>query len=722
MRAPTDTVPARVREPTRPEGAGEEPVTWTRRIRRHLPALAVIAVAGGMVAAFYLGLYWVKRYNMPIGWDTPRYLDQVNLVAAHGLRGVPAQLPPPIKTLPSRGAFPILTLSLSSLFGVSTFASATVVPPAAAAALALAAGALVTSTLRKGVWSAAAVTLLVGTSAVAIRLMAPETYTDNLVAATIFVAALVPLVVSATGGTGFLAACLLLGAGSIAHSLSFGVVAASILLAALALGPRSWRAWRLGAAPTQTQSVRLAGATAGGAALGAVTIFGILRAAPDSPKLTRGELTKKLREDVPLYRYWFTLPLAALGGVALWRAPRGRDQGTREERSEAAKSVEPAAAQRAGDATGVTAPRLLIILFLAWSAVTVAGLALYAAGRNAPAHRFLSFLIPLPVLGAVAILWLAGLLRRRAGRGVAVGMVAVVIAGSVVLGHHDLYSTLAGPTRGVEWLDPAKVQDAATAAAYLDAAKVPDGAPVVFVVDDQGPNPLSYVPEMTYMLRAVLPADRLPTAYIYVGNPETYLQGRPTYRAHPKTYDVNVNRFWPTIQRLLPQRPVALLLSAYNPMYRAEAARHPERVVAPHVIALAGPRTANPISAPPIPTGPRGGRQGALLGAGALLVLALAGWGWAGALLPRSLRPFETLALAPAFGLAFLIMGGIAADALGVRLVGLPGATVVVAVGVAGAALALLRMRRRRGSDAGDGDALLPATPSGNAPAPAGEP
>ena len=64
------------------------------RIREQLPSLILIAVAGGLVAAFFLALYAVKQYPMPIGWDTPRYLDQTNLVAAHGLAGVPQHLPP----------------------------------------------------------------------------------------------------------------------------------------------------------------------------------------------------------------------------------------------------------------------------------------------------------------------------------------------------------------------------------------------------------------------------------------------------------------------------------------------------------------------------------------------------------------------------------------------------------------------------------------------------
>src|SRR5207244_3286013 len=181
------------------------------RIREQLPSLILIAVAGGLVAAFFLALYAVKQYPMPIGWDTPRYLDQTNLVAAHGLAGVPQHLPPPIKTLPSRGGFPIVILTLSSLFHAGTFTLAAVAPPAAAVAIALAAGALV---------------------------------------------------------------------------------------------PASLRAWRAGDAFLATPSARLAGALAGGGAVAAAGIFGVLRAAPDTPKLSRGELLKKVHDDVPLYRYW----------------------------------------------------------------------------------------------------------------------------------------------------------------------------------------------------------------------------------------------------------------------------------------------------------------------------------------------------------------------------------------------------------------------------------
>ena len=120
-----------------------------------------------------------------------------------------------------------MIVTTSSLFHAGTFTLAAVAPPAAAVAVALAAGALVSSVRRRPAWEAAAVAVMVGTSSVVIRLMAPETYTDNLFASAIFVAALVALISSAQGGEGVWAAVVLLGAGGIAHGPSFAVVEVS---------------------------------------------------------------------------------------------------------------------------------------------------------------------------------------------------------------------------------------------------------------------------------------------------------------------------------------------------------------------------------------------------------------------------------------------------------------------------------------------------------------
>jgi hypothetical protein len=134
---------------------------------------------------------------------------------------------------------------------------------------------------------------------------------------------------------------------------------------------------------------------------------------------------------------------------------------------------------------------------------------------------------------------------------------------------------------------------------------------------------------------------------------------------------------------------VALLLNAYDPLYGVMARAHPDWIVAPNVIALHGPRPAMPVAAPPLPSGRRTPLGGIALGAGALIVVTLVGLGWSTALGPRSLRPFELLALAPSFGIALLILAGVLFDAIGLRLTGWQGALIVVMTALAGGAVAV---------------------------------
>ena len=44
-----------------------------------------VLLVAGLVTGFYLAMYLVNE--MPIGWDTARYLDQANLIAKHGIQG-----------------------------------------------------------------------------------------------------------------------------------------------------------------------------------------------------------------------------------------------------------------------------------------------------------------------------------------------------------------------------------------------------------------------------------------------------------------------------------------------------------------------------------------------------------------------------------------------------------------------------------------------------------
>jgi hypothetical protein len=84
----------------------------------------------------------------------------------------------------------------------------------------------------------------------------------------------------------------------------------------------------------------------------------------------------------------------------------------------------------------------------------------------------------------------------------------------------------------------------------------------------------------------------------------------------------------------------------------------------------------NAVPAPPSPL------RLAVIAAAFLLLLELVGVGWATASVPAGM--LERAALAPAFGVAAVVIAGVVADRLGVPLNGVPAAIVVIVIGAAG--------------------------------------
>jgi hypothetical protein len=651
-------------------------------LKAPLKAIAVVAVAAIALLTFFLAIYKVKSYAMPIGYDTPRYLFQTTLVGDLGLSNVPHVLPPPKKSLATRTGFPVVVLTLSKLFSASTFTVAGLVPPAAAVSLALAAGAFVSWGLRRSAWELAAVTVIVGTSALMIRLLVPETYIDNLMSAAILVAALVPIVSAIRQGPGTASAVILLALAGAIHPQFFALFGVILGLVALAYAPSSWRAWRRdGVRLLDTPAVRLVVILAGAALLAAAILLAAIRSWPVGVKQTRHDLLFKLAEDLPLYRFPLTVPIAMTGlaflaALGLRRSRPTSATGDSDPRSRAAFVA-----------------RFLLVLSVVWGMLTLAGVIDFYSGSTTAAHRLLSFLLPFPLVIAIGILGLGWAISMRAHKIVGVAVVLAGIAVVGFLGYRDLYVNLPAK-RGIEFLDVGKVRDATEAVAYLQRS-VPPSRPVVFVIDDRGPNPLSWVPEMAYMIRSVLPPERILNSYMYVGDPDNYLEGKPTLRSDPRQYNGNLPRYWPTIQRILPHQPVALLLSSYNDAYPSFVASHPGSLVAPNVAVVSGPRPRALVEPGPFPRGPRGVVPTGVLGVGTLAVLVLIGMGWALVALPRGLRPFELVALSPAIGIAALVGAGIVVDAVGLRLSGPGGFLAPILAALAGGIVAWIVSRRR---------------------------
>jgi hypothetical protein len=651
---------------------------------RGFAGVVLVLAAAGVLAGFFLGVYVEHDYTTPIGWDTARYIASANLVAEHGLRGVDDVDPPPQSVLSGRVGFSVMGLSLASLLRLSLFEVATILPVLGAVALALAGATFASTSLRWRGWEAAVVVLAIGLSPTLIRLIAPETYTENLLAGAPLVAALA-LVVSGAPLTGrtFGAALILLVVGGLIHGPSLAVVAGSLAFAAAWLAPSSWRAWREGQRLTDTPAGSLGVLVLGTGLLSGGVLLGVLGTVPAGFRIGREALAAKFRHDLGLYRFPLTVPVAAVGVSRFIAARRG--------------SSVPRPAGSGGPGPRRTAlsgerASLALLLLLGWTFVTLIGVALFLAGRASPAHRFLALFIPLPLLVGVGIVTLGRLTKRVAGRLGAAAVVVAGLAGFGVLGSHILYAEL--PTeRQVLWMDEGKMGDAANAAAYLDRSGVARTTPVVFVVDDTGPQPEAFVPLMANMIRSVLPAGRIERAYMYVGGPDGYLAGAPTLRASPSTYNATSLLFFEAVEPVLTRPHVALLLSSFNPAFGEFPLGREDRLVARNVAVLRGPLLEHPLPDAVRPSAPRGLGL-ALAGLAIMGTVGLIGLGWGLTLLPREIRLFEVVGVAPAFGIATLVIAGVVVDAAGIRLTGVGGIAPIALAAVGGWGGAIVRVRR----------------------------
>jgi hypothetical protein len=248
-------------------------------------------------------------------------------------------------------------------------------------------------------------------------------------------------------------------------------------------------------------------------------------------------------------------------------------------------------------------------------------------------------------------------------------------------------------------VDPAKLHDAKIIAAYLDRTGVPVSTPVIVVVDDRGPLPGASVSFMRDHVFAVFPIDRLVRTYVFLGDPNDLLAGRPSTLEGNPSYSSQSAHFLKLASSALAHDPVALISGSFNQAhYGAWAQAQPGSVIpGTDVAVVRGP--APPATFPPVPLALRQPTvvQLALLSMFGLGALALIGLGWAGAMLRRWLRPQDLLGISPAVGLAALTLGAALADRVGVRLIGVRGALVPVVVALAGWGVALVVRVRERG-------------------------
>jgi hypothetical protein len=266
------------------------------------------------------------------------------------------------------------------------------------------------------------------------------------------------------------------------------------------------------------------------------------------------------------------------------------------------------------------------------------------------------------------------------------------------IGYHDLYQVIPR-TRGAQPITTERVQDAATANAYLEAAKVPVTRPVVFVISHRGRDVPSAVQLDAFVLRMQVSPDRLENTFVYVGEPERYLSGERTEVPNDRRGFNRASReYWPAVQRILPRDPIALVLDAYHIRFGKLEAEHPDWLAAPGVLVLAGPRPAEALAPAAIQTAPRGAWQLLAFGIGGLLVFGVVGLGWTIALVPGA-RLFEVVALSVATGLGMLVLAGTLFDRIGLPLGGTGGMMTAALTATVGGGVAI--WVRHRGAPAG---------------------
>jgi hypothetical protein len=298
-------------------------------------------------------------------------------------------------------------------------------------------------------------------------------------------------------------------------------------------------------------------------------------------------------------------------------------------------------------------PMALFVILAVWMGLIAVAVAVYLLGSDVPVHRFVTLSLPVPILGGLVLLWWAELTAVRWRRFVitTVGCAVVAAAGYAVL------FRLSPPVLVNE-----RVDSAAAASRYLTVA-VPADVRVTVVADV--PVKQDWLWQSFF---AMLPPDRFPQVTF-------------AYEAVSPTDP--------------PRDGVVLAARGYTRSFDEMARRFPDRIVAPGLLALDGPIPTTRLRAPPMHRVEDNGGIPLLRALGVIVILELAGFGLSVAALGSFLRPFERLAVAPAFGLGALLFGGLVADRAGF-LIHDASVFVIGAVIVVGSGAGFLASRRER--------------------------
>ena len=593
--------------------------------RRSAPgwASALLSFCYVMLPVAALGTLYLLPYlrgeaTDPLGFDTPHYLWRANLVHASGLDALSSIPVPFLNPNADRPGFPVLASLIQTARGPSPRELLFVFPAVAAIAIGGAAGAFAVEILDEPPWGFPLYAILVGGSIAVVQTASGSL--DNLTADSVALAAAVVALIAASGRRGVIAGGILVAAALLIHWVIAGLMMMLLGLLASFLVPASIDRREAGARLRDTPSARLV------AVLGLGSVIAVLGLSTNwaelhRPQIGRSRIAGKVAARIPSLHLWLTIPLAAAGAACLWWLRRS------------------------------TLRRWGCLFLGCWMAVLAVGASAFwiLEGRRVPLYRVAEFVLAIPLLCAAAVVAAPRLAGDRRWLRVAAGVVLAVTSVTVSL---RLADTAWGDESSI--MDPVISAEVAAAVAYVHT--VPADSPIVFVVSASGFTASDRV------IRAELPGELIGRVRTFVGAGSDLLAGRPPSFGQ----DFDVQRSWDGVKDLVHEDYVAIWLSSLNRFADAPAGA---RAIAPGVKVVRGPdpTVAHHLSvsgAPPV------GELGRAV-VSALAILLIVGLGWSAALVDASW--LARLGLAPAFGVAVLVLGGVIGARLGWSVAGTSG-------------------------------------------------
>lgn len=616
-----------------------------------------LALAVGLAACVvvpclvFLGRYVVSGTGVaPAGSDTSQHVWRSEVVAGLGLDALPAfdGRSQALNTNADRPGLPLVLSALSAVTGADARDLVYVLPAVAAAAIALAAAALAGVIPGVPGWGIALAGVATGASVHAA--LAANGYLDQLLVEPLLLVAAACALRATGGGPGRALGAAALLAAWLVHwqfALLFTVL---LCLLALACLPASLRDHRQGRSLAATGSGRVGTTVAAGAGLG---IAALLLGTPGIPRapmgLSRGSVDRHLSDQLARYRLPAAAGAAAVGGAWL------------------IADVDDSPRRRAA------------WLLVPWALIPAAAALVYVAGRTVPLQRALSFALAIPLLGALGLVAAVGWVRGRFGR---VAAAAAALLAIVALTFSVTFAWETWRTRK-PWSEDRPLAEFYTLGRYLTDAD----RPAIVVVDEpRAEGDFGTVPVMR-RFRAELPARLALDSTVYLGDPELLVEGRPTLRPEVSGFDEVSRETWRAARSLLPQDPIIVILRSHLTGFARAVEAHPGWRTNEWMAVVSGPP-------PPVrPVAPERPSAASLVAwsVSSLAVIALAGAGWVVRLGGGS--PALRLALAPATGLAALVVAGLLVERLGVRMGGPGGVVMVIVVSAAGAIAASIHRR-----------------------------